>query len=125
MIDLETLKSSYNNLINFEKINNSMYKILAPFYHEDGDVMDVFIKEKNEKLYFSDYGLSLMKLSYMFDIDTDTKKDVFNSIILYNNLENAEGELLKETSLMSFAEDLNQFCLAIAKVTNIEILSKI
>lgn len=124
MIDLEKLKSSYHNLISFEKVNATMYRVLASFYHEDGDAIDVFIKEIEDKLYITDYGMSLMKLSYLFEMDTDTKKDVLNSIILYNSLENKDGELIKETSLDSFGEDLNQFCLAIAKVTNMEILSK-
>lgn len=124
MIDFEKLKSSYNNLIDFEKVNANMYRVIASFYHEDGDAMETFVKEIDDKLYITDYGMSLMKLSYLFDLDTDSKKDVLNNIILYNDLENKEGELIKETSLKTFCEDLNQFYLAIAKVTNMEILSK-
>lgn len=124
MIDLEILKTSYNNGISFEKIKENVYRVIASFYHEDGDAIDIFIKEFDGNLYITDYGMTLMKLSYLFELDTETKKDVLNSIILYNYLDNKDGELQMKTSVTSFSEDLNQFCLAVAKVTNIEILSK-
>ena len=124
MIEVDKLKSSYNTSLNFEKVNTNMYRIIAPYFHDDGDSIDIFIKEDNDRLIITDYGMSLMKLSYMFDIDTESKKDVLNNILIYNNLENKDGELTKETTFESFNEDLNQFYLAIAKITNMEILSK-
>ena len=69
MLDLASLKQAFGN-IDFREKRIGVYKVLVPFFYEDGDMYDIFIEEIPERntIRISDYGLTLMKLSYSFDI---------------------------------------------------------
>ena len=63
---LDELKKNFNDRISFREKGVEIYQIVAPFYHEDGDMVDLFIEFNKEKgLYrICDHGLTLMRLSY-------------------------------------------------------------
>lgn len=72
MLNLDELKRQFN-IIDFREKRPGIFKVLLPFFHEDGDMYDVFIEEINDYIRISDYGLTMMKLSYNFEFDTDHK----------------------------------------------------
>jgi hypothetical protein len=110
--------------ISFEPSYNGL-KLILPFYHEDGDMYELFVKElEDDTFLIFDNGLSLMRLSYSFALDTEHKIDVFNRILKENYINNQNGNLNIKTDSKNFIASLNQICMTIAKVTNISILSK-
>ncbi len=124
MVDANLFIKNSKFNINFELGPNSSLKVIAPFYHEDGDIIEVFLCEDCGKYKLSDFGMTLMKLSYYIDIDSDSKVETLNNILNANGIDDNEGVLSLPTSEDTFVEDLSKFCLTIAKVTNMDILSK-
>ena len=47
MLNLDELKRQFN-IIDFREKRPGIFKVLLPFFHEDGDMYDVFIEEFND-----------------------------------------------------------------------------
>jgi hypothetical protein len=59
-------------------------QVLAPPFHEDGDMVDIFLDEARNgtsKLRVSDHGMALMRLTYSYDLDTENKQRIFSRIL--------------------------------------------
>lgn len=122
MIDLSGLKAQFNN-IDFREKRTGLYKVILPFFYEDGDMYDIFIEESpinNSLIRLSDYGLTLMKLSYNFDIDTENKQEVLNSIIIKNRCNIDAGDIFLDIRPDQFNAAMYQFIQTISKVSNLE-----
>lgn len=87
---IRILKKNLNDSFDIIEKKENLYQVFAPFYHSDGDMIDIFIKvnNKNNSLTVCDCGLTLMRLSYDYDIDTDRKKNILKRILNENNVKN-------------------------------------
>ena len=123
--DLENLASDFRSL-QFREKRSGLFKILVPFFYEDGDMYDIFVEEcpeNNSLLRISDYGLTLMKLSYHFEIDTPKKKDVLSSTISQNRCFYDDGMIYLDVRPPQFTMGIYQFAQVISKVNSMDILS--
>ena len=119
----EILKSQFNDHVAFFEKRPGILQVLAPLFHEDGDMVDVFIdmpKSENSPIRISDHGMSLMRLSYSYDIDTPTKRRILDRILSENGVKEDQGRLYTETSLQSVYPSLLQFAQTVAKVSNMQ-----
>ena len=67
----DVLKSSFYNQFNLKEKRTDLYQIFVPLYHPDGDMFDIFLKIlPNNQLLLTDCSLTLMRLSYTFEIDS-------------------------------------------------------
>ena len=123
MLDLEALKKDFGQ-IDFREKRPGLYKVLLPFFYEDGDMYDVFIEEAGSKIRISDHGLTLMKLSYTFDFDTEHKKEVLNSLVTQNRCQIHTGNIFLDVTQQQFTGGIYQFVQTLSKVSNMEIISK-
>lgn len=124
MLDLEGLQHMAGNVA-FREKRLGVYKVLAPFFYEDGDMYDIFIEELGTgKIRISDYGLTLMKLSYGFDIDTEHKQEVLDTIVMQNRAQIDNGLIYLDILPHQFGAGMNQFAQVISKVTNMDIISR-
>jgi hypothetical protein len=122
---LESLNQGFTN-IGFREKRSGLFKILVPFFHEDGDMYDLFIEEcpKNKDLLrISDYGLTLMRLSYNFEIDTPRKQEVLESTVLQNRCSISNGMIYLDLLPNQFNMGIYQFAQVITKVAAMDILS--
>ena len=124
MIDIQAITQTISGEIKLEPVNNGSFQVIAPFFHEDGDMFDIFIREKDNRMQLCDFGTTLMRLSYRFDINTENKSKILSRILANNGVEEFEGNFVLETSTDTFFVDLLQYQLALAKVSNMEILRK-
>ena len=130
MIDLvSSLDNIKHNLgdINFRLKRQGIYKIIVPFFYEDGDMYDIFLElspSDPNRLRISDHGLTVMKLSYVFDFDTPTKKEVLNSIVSQNRANIVNGEIFVDASPDMFQQYLYQMLQTLMKVSNLDVLSR-
>lgn len=100
-------------------------RLIIPFYHEDGDMYDVFIKElDNNEILLYDNGLTLMRVSYSISIDSKHKTEILNKILNENKIINDQGDLQLRTTIEDFSIALNHYCTTIAKITNMRILTR-
>ncbi|MCR4317013.1 MAG: DUF1828 domain-containing protein [Planctomycetes bacterium] len=104
----------------------NIFQIYLPFYHEDGDMIEVYIDLRNAPeipsesttIRISDFGMSLMRLSYSYEIDTPNKEKIFNRILLENGLRGEQGHIVYDAEMRSLYPGLMQFCQTVAKICN-------
>jgi len=125
VLDLEYLRQSFGNF-DFREKRIGLYKVLVPFFYEDGDMYDVFVEELpgENTIRISDYGLTLMKLSYGFDIDTEHKQEVLETIVMQNRAKIDNGLIYLDVLPQQFSVGVNQFAQVISKVTSMDIISR-
>jgi hypothetical protein len=104
-----------------------IYQVYAPLFHEDGDMLDVFVEEADgSRLRICDYGLTLMRLSYEFDIDTENKRRIFNDLLRQNKLSfnEEEGNIYLETTEDRICASVLHFANAVTKVLTLDVLKR-
>lgn len=123
----ESLKAEFNQHIAFRAKRPDVIQILAPLFHEDGDMIEIFIdlpKSQNELIRISDHGMTLMRLSYSYDVDTPTKKKILDRILSENGVEEDRGRFYIETTPERLYPSLLQFAQTIAKVSNMQVFKR-
>ncbi len=119
----ETLSKQFNNFIELKEKRKGIFQLFAPLYHSDGDMMDLYLVPDldNDNIRICDYGLTLMRLSYTFDIDTTNKEKIFNKILSESGIKNDQENLYIETKLDMIYPSLMQFVQAITKIVNMKL----
>ena len=123
----DNLKNQFNNKIDFREKRPGILQLIAPLYHEDGDMIDIFIEElngKNTTIRVSDYGMTLMRLSYSFDLNTPNKERIFYKILSENHINEHNGNLYIDTKPETLYPAILQFAQTIAKVSNMRVYKR-
>lgn len=123
-IQTDLLASAMNGKIAFSEASPDSLRILAPFFHEDGDMYDIFLRKVDDSLEICDFGMTLMRLSYKTDLDTEGKAKIFTKISKNNGVDCDRGNLTLRTSYETFFTDLMQYQVVVSKVSNLEILKR-
>ena len=123
---LDLLKKQFNNQIAFVERRPGVMQLVAPLYHEDGDMIDLFLEssEENGMIRICDSGMTLMRLSYSFDIDTPNKERIFQRILFENGITEENGNLFLETTPESLYPSILQFAQTVAKVSNMQLYKR-
>ena len=89
-------------------------------------MMDIFLSEISDSglIRISDYGLTLMRLSYSFDVDTPNKEKIFNKIISENSIQNDNGNLFVDVKPEYIYHGLMQFAQTVGKITNMRLYKR-
>ena len=126
MLNIDLLKHKIPK-IDFREKRIGTYKIIIPYFHEDGDMYDIFVEicPYNDKMIrLSDYGLTLMKLSYSLNNISVTKETIIINIIEQNNCSFDNGNIYLDISIEQFNVGIYQFIQTITKISSLDILSK-
>lgn len=125
---VEILREQFNSHVAVREKRPGVLQLVAPLFHEDGDMMDIFLDvpengadglaNPTQKLRVSDHGLTLMRLSYTFEIDTPNKEKIFHRILAENGVTEENGELFIDAVPASLYTSLLQFSQAVSKVCN-------
>jgi hypothetical protein len=124
---LENLKSEFNHHVAFREKRPGVVQILAPLFHEDGDMVDIFLdlpKPPSDLIRISDHGMTLMRLSYSYDVDTPTKRRILDRILSENGITEERGRLYVETTQEHVYPALLQFAQTAAKVSNMQVFKR-
>ena len=95
----------------------------APLFHEDGDMVDIFLDEPPNglgKFRVSDHGMTVMRLSYSYDLDTENKQRIFNRILAENRIQQSDGRLYIETEAEGLYPAILQLAQTVAKVSSMQ-----
>lgn len=120
---LENLSAEFNRHVSFREKRPGVVQVLAPLFHEDGDMIDIFLDLGTDPLApirITDHGLTLMRLSYGYDLDTPAKRKVFARILSENGVSEDRGRLFLETRPEGVYPALLQFAQTVAKVSNMQ-----
>lgn len=122
---IEIIHKQFGNLISLEEIETNVWRLYAPFFHEDGDMFSIYIQvDCNGHLVLRDFGNTLMRVSYTFNIDTPKKQDILSNIVKSNYGILDDGELILETDFDKLPQSILQYSQLISKVSNIDILRR-
>ena len=120
---LHKLKKQFNDKIEFREKRAGVKQLIAPFFHEDGDMIDIFITESPSapgKIRICDYGLTLMHLSYTYDIDTPNKERILDNIISENGLQREDGNIFVDVAPDMMYPYIFQFSQTVGKVSSMQ-----
>ncbi len=121
---LESLKIEFDRHISFRDKRPGIVQVIAPLFHEDGDMLDIFLDVGkdlgNGSVRISDYGMTLMRLSYSYEIDTPTKQKVLDKILSENGVIDDNGSLYIEAPQGNVYPSLMQFAQTVAKVSSMQ-----
>ncbi len=117
---LDRIREEFHNRVCFTQKRRGLYQLIAPFYHEDGDMYDLFIEEApaGQPVRLTDKGLTLMRLSYSYDVDTPNKERIFRQILREHDVQENDGELFMISSHDRTYETIMRFTRAITAITN-------
>jgi hypothetical protein len=120
---IENLKTEFNHHVSFREKRPGIMQVLAPLFHENGDMVDIFLdlhKFPNEMIRVSDHGMTLMRLSYTYDVDTPTKRRIMDRILSENGIAEDRGRLYMDTAPEHLYPTLLQFAQTVAKISNMQ-----
>lgn len=124
---LELLKRQFGQQTQLLEKRPGVMQLLAPFYHEDGDMVEVFVEvpsAEGKPIRVSDHGMTLMRLSYAFDIDTPNKERIFRRILSENGIAESGGELYVESYPKDLHASVTRFAQTVAKVSNMQLYKR-
>lgn len=92
---IKILNSELNDRVRSFQKRPGITQILAPFYHNDGDMHEVFIQkgEQAGTWMISDFGMTMMKLSYSYDSLSDGRETLVQTLATENGLTYEHGAL--------------------------------
>jgi hypothetical protein len=124
---LDLLKEQFNNQIRFHEKRPGILQLVAPLYHEDGDMVDIFLEPINggqDRIRVCDHGMTLMRLSYAFDVDTPNKERILQRILAENRVSEENGNLFIDTRPEGLYPAVLQFAQTVAKVVNMQLYKR-
>ena len=123
---IELLRSQFNNRVSLREKRPNIMQLEAPLYHEDGDMMDIFLElpQNGGNIKICDFGMTLMRLSYTFDIDTPNKERILNRILSENQVAETNGNLWIESSPDRLYPAIMQFAQVVGKVANMNLFKR-
>jgi hypothetical protein len=127
MTAFDQLREQFNGHIAFKEKRPGIFQVFAPLFHEDGDMIDIFLDLPPNgagTVRVSDHGLTLMRLSYSYELDTPNKMRIFQRILAENGVEEQGGTLHMEAAWESLYPSLLQFAQTIAKVSNMQLFRR-
>ena len=124
---IKLLSKQFNNFMKVKEKRQGIYQLFAPLYHADGDMMDIFLLESplsKDMIRVCDYGLTLMRLSYSYEIDTPNKEKILNRILAENGVFNENGNFFNDVKPESLYLAIMQFAQTITKVINMRLFRR-
>lgn len=97
----------------------NIYQVRLPLYHEDGDMLEIYLEnapDASDKVRVTDYAMTLMRLSYDYEIDTENKERIFQQIVSQNGLQEEDGSIYLDTPVQELYPALMQFAQTVNKV---------
>jgi hypothetical protein len=123
----DTLRQSLGQRIGFRDRAPGVSQIIAPIFYEDGDMIDLFLDTRANNpnsIRVTDAGMTLMKLSYSFDIDTQNKERLFDRILSENQVKFQDGEIFLDSTPEDLGTSMLHLSQVIAKVSSLQYLKR-
>lgn len=125
MLDIDRIRALLSGTAaqgyDFYERRTGAFQLIIPILHEDGDMVDIYLQDSplgDDHVRICDFGLTLMRLSYTYDISTDTRQRIFDSILVNNGVGNDDGNLYVDVAIGRLNEGILQFAGCAQKVCN-------
>lgn len=119
------LSEGFHKSIFLKERRPGLYQVFVPFFHPDGDMVDIFVRIKdNNTVVIEDLGMTTMRLSYIFSLESKNKRKVFNEILGNYQISEKEGNLYLQAPIIDIFSYLMQFLQVIVKISDMEFLKR-
>jgi hypothetical protein len=115
---INILKEQFNGRLRLEEKRPGIWQLFLPFFHEDGDMIEVYLQQVENRWKISDYAMAVMRLSYLYDLDTENKEKIFQKMISENGLKEEDGNIFMFAQDDNLYASLLQFVHGIGKITS-------
>lgn len=123
----ERLSSAVAGDVEVRPFSAGVARVEAPFAFADGDHLVIRLREANGHYEWSDFGHTLMHLSYEMDVDTiDSGKraELFEHALSRSGVEEREGELVLSSHEEELGVSLLRFAQALIHVSDLDYLTQ-
>ena len=103
------------------------FQLIVPIRHEDGDMLDMYLQDSPrgaDYVRICDFGMTLMRLSYTYEVSTDARQRILDSILINNGVGNDDGNLHLDVEASRLNEGVLQFAGCVQKVCNMRYWSR-
>ena len=103
------------------------YQLIVPIQYEDGDMVDIYLQDSPDgenTTRICDFGMAVMRLSYTYDLNSNSKQKIFDSILINNGAQSDQGNIYIDISVDMLYEGILQFAGCVQKVCNMRYWSK-
>lgn len=122
---LKDIKTNFNNKVSLKEKRPGIYQLFLPIFHEDGDMVELFITPNDRNGYLlCDYGLTLQRLAYSYDIDTENKEAILEKILKENGLTEEDGNICMPTKRETIYTDILHITQAFSKVGSMKFFKR-
>jgi hypothetical protein len=117
----DLLKKQSNDHTTLVERKPGVWQVLMPVYHADGDMYSVFVEDAEKGMCrVCDHGLTLMRLSYSFEIDTHTKQKVYSRILAEAGAGEEDGSIFLDAKPERLYEAVMQFIRVVTQVMSLQ-----
>ena len=131
MLDIDRIRALLSGTAaqgyDFYERRTGAFQLIIPILHEDGDMVDIYLQDSplgEDHVRICDFGMTLMRLSYTYDIATDARRRIFDSILINNGVGNDDGNLYLDAAVNRLNEGILQFAGCAQKVCNMRYWSR-
>jgi len=119
---LDRLRRQFNDRVAIHERRPGVFQVILPMFHPDGDLYELFLEDKDQDhCSITDLGLTLMRLSYAYDLDTDTKKVIFNKILSEGGAREDKGAIVLDSELDSLYASILQYIKIVTQVSTMQL----
>lgn len=102
-----------------------IFQVSLPIYYEDGDALEMFVEMTSDKRFrLSDFGMTAMRLSYDYELDSPNKEDIFRQIVVKNKLQEKDGIVFTDVAPDEIYPGLLQLASGISKISSMKYFRK-
>jgi len=123
-----TIKKIHNGLIKslkapvgLEQIGRNTFQLATPFEFRDGDSIVCYIEISEEHIRFTDWGHTLMHISYDVDITSQTRKEALEHVLAIYDLEYNKGEIYTDCSIQEIGFVFRDFIQGLIRISDISL----
>jgi hypothetical protein len=115
---INKLKLQFNGRVSVSEKRSGIWQLFLPFYHEDGDMVEIYVQKEGNQWKICDFAMAIMRLSYAYDIDSTNKEKIFQKIISENGLQEEDGNIFIYSNDDDFYPNIMQLIQGISKITS-------
>ena len=118
---VDQLRVDFGKSVALYERRPGVFQVILPVFHEDGDMLDVYLQASilsSEMIRICDFGMTLMRLSYSYEINTETRERIFESILAHNDVNNDGGNLYLDSTADMLCRSILQLTGCVQKICN-------
>ena len=113
--------------LNFYERRPGIHQVIIPIFHEDGDMVDIYVHDSpmgDGYVRICDFGMTLMRLSYTFEVSTPARERILESVLINNGVKRGDDGLYLDAPIGVVYQSMLQFAGCVQKVCNMRYWSR-